>query len=90
MPTTRLEIRLNADTKQLIEQAAVLRNQTLTQFVIATLSDAAAKVLAEHQRTVLSNRDRDLFLKLLDTPPKPNEALRTAAERCRKRLNGSF
>ncbi len=86
MPTTRLEIRLKPDTKDLIEQAAELRNQTITQFAITTLSEEAVKVVAEHQRTVLSNRDRDLFLKLLDTPPKPNESLRKAAEVYKERL----
>jgi uncharacterized protein (DUF1778 family) len=81
MNATRLEIRLKPDAKDLIQQAAELRNQTVTQFVLATLSEEAGKVVAEHQQTVLTDRDRDAFLKLLDAPPKPNKALRKAAER---------
>jgi uncharacterized protein (DUF1778 family) len=88
MNPTRLDIRLKPDTKDLIQQAAELRNETLTQFVISTLSEAAEKVVAAHERTVLSDRDRDLFLKLLDAPPKPNKALKTAAMRHRKRQAG--
>lgn len=33
----------------------------------------------------LSDRDRDLFVKMLDNPPAPNEALRRLAARSRKR-----
>lgn len=86
MNGTRLDIRLKPDTKELIQQAAELRNQTVTQFVVTTLSEEAGKVVAEHTRTSLSDRDRDLFLKLLDAPPAPNKALRKAAADYRKRL----
>ncbi len=85
MNATRLDIRLNMDTKELIQQAAELRNQAITQFVVSTLSQEAGKVVAEQQRSVLSNRDRDLFLMLLDAPPKPNKALRRAAEAYKQR-----
>jgi hypothetical protein len=39
----------------------------------------------EDSVTPLSDRDRDLFLALLDNPPAPNEALRRAAAKHRKR-----
>ena len=35
----------------------------------------------EEMATPLSNRDRDLFLSLLDRPPEPNETLRRATRR---------
>ena len=31
--------------------------------------------IAKHQKLVLSNRDRDLFLSLIANPPKPNQDL---------------
>jgi len=65
-----------------------LRNETLTQFVLSTLSEAAEKVVAAHERSVLSDRDRDMFLKLLDSSPKPNKALKGAAARYGKRKTG--
>ena len=34
----------------------------------------------------LSRRDRDIFLKMLEEPPEPNEALRKAAEEYKKRI----
>jgi hypothetical protein len=39
----------------------------------------------EETTLVLSDRDRDRFLELLDNPPKPNAALRQAAARHAKR-----
>ncbi len=36
-------------------------------------------LFSEETRAPLSDRDRDLFLALLDKPPEPNEALRRAA-----------
>ena len=36
-------------------------------------------VFAEECRTPLSDRDRDLFLQMLENPPEPNEALKKAA-----------
>lgn len=86
MNGTRLEIRLRSEAKELIQQAAGLRNQSLTQFVLATLTEGAEKVVAEYQQRVLSDRDRDLFLRLLDDPPAPNAKLRRAAASHRKNV----
>ncbi|MFL5343140.1 MAG: DUF1778 domain-containing protein [Gemmataceae bacterium] len=38
-------------------------------------------VFAEEARTPLSDRDRDLFLKLLEHPPGPNAALKKLMKR---------
>ena len=43
---------------------------------------------AEESRAPLSDRDRDLFLKLLDNPPPANEDLRRAAKPHQKRRHG--
>lgn len=87
MNASRLDIRLSKDTKELIQRAAVLRNKTLTQFVVETLSEESDKVLSEHAQVQLSNRDRDLFLRALDSPPKPNKALRAAAAKYKKQVS---
>jgi hypothetical protein len=41
--------------------------------------------LIEQSLAPLSDRDRDLFLEMLDNPPKPNAAFRAAAKRYKKR-----
>ena len=42
----------------------------------------------EESAAPLSDRDRDLFLALLDKPPAANEALRRAAKEHKKRRHG--
>jgi uncharacterized protein (DUF1778 family) len=42
-------------------------------------------LFAEESPAILSDRDRDLFVKLLANPPAPNPALKKAAERHKAR-----
>jgi len=44
------------------------------------------ELLKENSVRILSDRDRDIFLKMLDEPPEPNEALKKAAEEYKKRI----
>jgi hypothetical protein len=44
------------------------------------------RFLEELPLAPLSDRDRDLFLSMLDNPPPPNEALKRAAARHRERV----
>ena len=85
----RIEFRLPAQRKREIEQAATVQNRSLTEFAVATLTDAARKVLdeqAQHEQVQLSNRDRDRFLAVLDANDAPNAALRAAARKHRRRV----
>ena len=91
MPTAdreaRLNFRLPADAKRTIEEAAAQMGQTVSDFAISTLVQTARKVLHDQNLTVLSRRDRDLFVALLDDPSaKPNKALRDAAKRYKKQV----
>jgi uncharacterized protein (DUF1778 family) len=82
----RLNFRLPSDLKQTIEQAAALQGQTVSDFAISTLTHSARTVIEEHDRTILSKRDRDRFIALLDdADAKPNEALRAAAREYKKK-----
>ncbi len=77
----RVELRLTPEHRRIIEQAAVARgHSSLSGFVAVELLQVALKILNEQQATVLTDRDRDLFLAILDGR-EPNEALRRAAER---------
>ena len=44
--------------------------------------------VAEHEWTVLSNRERDLFLRLMDSQPQPSTTLAEAAENYQKQRSG--
>jgi uncharacterized protein (DUF1778 family) len=75
---TRLEFRLRPESKELIEQAAQLLGMTVSEFANSRLVQLARAVIAEHNLTRLTNRDRDIFLAVLDGDSKPNAALRKA------------
>lgn len=91
MPTAtktgaRLNVRLAQPLKEVIEEAAAVMGQTVSDFAVSTLVQAARQVVEQRQVTELTNRDRDLFLALLDdTSKRPNKALKDAAARYRKR-----
>ncbi|HEY0367556.1 MAG TPA: DUF1778 domain-containing protein [Pyrinomonadaceae bacterium] len=80
----RLDIRLNAQAKEQIEQAAVVSHQSVTDFVVTSLLRASEEALERQQMIRLTNRDRDLFLAALEADVHPNRALRKAAERFKR------
>jgi uncharacterized protein (DUF1778 family) len=82
----RMDFRLSPDHKALIEKAAAYSGESLTGFAIGRLVEEARRVVREHEALVLSARDRDRFLALLEAPPAPTEALRRAARLQRARI----
>lgn len=77
----RLDFRLPREAREQIERAALVSGQSLSDFAAGTLVREAAQVLSAYQTTTLSDRDRDLFLALLDSEEGPNDALREAHAR---------
>ncbi len=81
----RLNFRLPSELKQIIEQAAAHTGQTVSDYAVSTLVENARRVIDEHDRTVLSRRDRAVFIKLLDDETaKPNQALAAAARKYKR------
>ena len=82
----RLNFRLSSELKQIIEQAAAHMGQTVSDFAVSTLVQNARQVIEEHDRTELSQRDRDVFIGMLDdSKAKPNRALAAAARKHKRR-----
>lgn len=77
----RLVFRLNRQMKELIDRAASLMGQSVSDFAVSTLVEKARRIVQENGITVLSDRDRDIFLAMLDDDARPNEALKRAAKR---------
>jgi uncharacterized protein (DUF1778 family) len=91
VPTTnsdaRINFRLSSDLKKTIEDAAAEMGQSISDFAVSTLVQAARKILQEQQVTRLSERDRQVFAAMLDdASSKPNEALVKAAKRYKKQV----
>jgi uncharacterized protein (DUF1778 family) len=74
----RLGFRVDESTKALIERAAQLERRKVTDFCMTVLTDAARRTIAEHERIVLSERDRVVFFETLVNPPAPSEQLQRA------------
>jgi uncharacterized protein (DUF1778 family) len=77
----RIDLRVSQEQKELLEKAAELGGMSLSTYLLSHCLAAAQADLDAHQRLVLSDRDRDLFLRLLANPPKPE---RTLVEAMRK------
>ena len=76
--TARMEQRTKPHVKQQIQRAAALLGVDETTFVTSVALERARITIAEHERTVLSARDRDVILAALDAPAEPADALREA------------
>lgn len=76
----RLNFRLPTEAKEKIERAAIAEGLTITDFAVHALVNVADEVLERHHTRKLTDRDRDIFLALLDADDEPNEALRSAFE----------
>lgn len=83
----RLEARISQETKALVQKAADLEGRTLTDFVVASVQAAACRVIERHQTLKLSIEDSEAFVDAILNPPKPNEALKSAALRYKQKMS---
>ncbi len=72
----RFAFRTTVDHKTLIERAAHLQAENATVFARKALTDAAQKVIQEHEALRLEEADREAFVAALLNPPAPNAHLR--------------
>jgi uncharacterized protein (DUF1778 family) len=77
--SARLEARVAPEVKALWQKAAQLEGRTLTDFVIASVQEAAFKVIQRHQTLKLNREDSEAFVEALLDPPQLSEALKAAA-----------
>jgi uncharacterized protein (DUF1778 family) len=81
--TARLEARLTDEQKALFQHAADLIGRSLTEFVVSSAQEVAARTVREHAVLTLSGHDRQIFVEALLKPTPPNKRLRQAARRYR-------
>src|SRR5438046_7246480 len=80
----RLETRVTAEQKTLIERAAALQGRTVTDFVLTSVQAAARRAIEEHQQLELSARDSEAFVEALLNPRPVNRRLRDTIRRYRE------
>ncbi len=80
----RLEARITAEQKSLIERAASLQGRTVTDFVLTSVQDAARRAIEEHRQLELSVRDSEAFVDALLNPAPVGDRLRETMRRYRE------
>jgi uncharacterized protein (DUF1778 family) len=75
----RIELRVGTSTKALIKRAMEVTGLSAGDLAY----EGARRMLAEHERMVLTGADRDAFLDALRNPPEPSERLVAALRRHR-------
>ncbi|EDV2570397.1 DUF1778 domain-containing protein [Salmonella enterica subsp. enterica serovar Abony] len=80
----RIDLRLNEDDKHMIEEAAAMTNQSISQFMVSTASARAAEVIDQHRRLLLNEESWNLVMEAITNPPAPNDRLKRAAKRLRE------
>ncbi len=77
----RIELRATKEEKRLLATAASYERLDVTSFIMRSVLPNARKVVDRAERIVLSERDTERILQLLENPPKPSPALLAAARR---------
>lgn len=79
----RIELRATKEEKRLLAAAAAYERLDVTSFIMQKVLPSAREVVDRAERIVLSRRDTERVLQLLESPPKPTQALLAAARRRR-------
>jgi uncharacterized protein (DUF1778 family) len=71
-----IQIRASAETKAILNRAANLRGQKLSEFMLDSARQQAEETLLDQRTFFLDARAHEKFLALLDNPVLPSEELR--------------
>lgn len=77
----RLEARVSREQKTLFQRAAELQGRTLTDFVIASVHEAAVRTLEDTRTIRLGAAESRAFAEALLNPRAPTKRLAAAARR---------
>jgi uncharacterized protein (DUF1778 family) len=81
----RLEARVSSDQKDFFQRAATLTGRTLSELVIDSTQEAAAKIVQEHEVIRLSREEQVAFVSALLTPGEPGARLKKAVQGYRQK-----
>lgn len=82
---SRIDLRVTQEQKELLERAASLKGVSLSAYTLFYVLPAAKQEVDSHERLVLSNRDRDLFMSVMENPPELNGKLKSAIKKYREK-----
>jgi uncharacterized protein (DUF1778 family) len=76
-----IQIRASAETKAILNRAANLRGQKLSEFMLDSARRLAEETLLDQRTFFLDARAHEKFLALLDNPIMPSKELRARMNR---------
>lgn len=71
-----IQIRASAETKAILNRAAQLRGQKLSEFMLDSARREAEEAILDQRVFFLDDKAHEAFIAMLDAPPKPNAALK--------------
>ncbi|MEN9868070.1 MAG: hypothetical protein RL748_3660 [Pseudomonadota bacterium] len=83
--TSRLEARVTEEQKSLLQRAAALAGQSLSEFIINSARDAAMRTISDFELIQLTTQERNAFVSTILNPPPPGERLKQAAANFKKK-----
>jgi len=82
----RIDVRLDREAKAMIARAASLRQQSISEFILAVALERSHDVIERSKVLRLSEQEAERFLAALANPPEPSTELRKAVKRYRKAI----
>lgn len=76
-----IQIRASAATKEIINRAAALRGQKLSEFMLDSARARAEETILDQRLFFLEPKAYEKFLGMLDAPAKRSKAVRTLLRR---------
>lgn len=76
-----INLRIEANTRQLIDDAAAILGKSRTEFMVESARRQAIDVLLDQRLFVLDSDRYDAFMHALDNPPAPGPKLRSLLRR---------
>lgn len=83
----RLTARTSEENHDLVNQAAALVGNTVTQFLLNTVLEKAKQVIEEHKRITLNSQQAETLFHFFDNPPPLNNNIKTVAKRHKALIN---
>ncbi len=76
-----IQIRASAEAKAILNRAAALRGQKLSEFMLESARRQAEETILDQRTFFLDDDAHARFLALLDSPPKPSAKVRARFKR---------
>lgn len=76
-----IQIRASAATKAILNRAATLRGQKLSEFMLDSARARAEETILDQRLITLDDETYKAFIAMLDAPAKPDKAVRTRMTR---------